>query len=226
MRALRWSLLAVAGVALAWFAEDLVALRHRFSPKRFGVVEAGEVYRSGQIAGHLIDGVLRDRRIGLVVDLTDDNPTDPQELADQQAEQAAIARLGVERRQHVLIADGTGDVVTYADAVRSVVEGVRTGRPVLVHCAAGTQCTGGVIALYRLLVQHQPADEVLREMQYYKYNYDMSPQLLDYLNDNLPALADELVRNGAIDQVPNPLPRLGDATHLARDHAPNSRITR
>ncbi|MFM7162692.1 MAG: tyrosine-protein phosphatase, partial [Planctomycetaceae bacterium] len=162
----------------------------------------------------------------LVVDLTDDNPTDPQELADQQAEQAAIARLGVERRQHVLIADGTGDVVTYAAAVRSVVEGVRTGRPVLVHCAAGTQRTGGVIALYRLLVQHQPADEVLREMQYYKYNYDMSPQLLDYLNDNLPALADELVRNGAIDQVPNPLPRLGDATHLARDHAPNSRITR
>lgn len=226
VRVLRWSLLAVAGLALAWFAEDLVALRHRVSPKRFGVVEAGEVYRSGQIAGHLIEGVLRDRQIGLVVDLTDDAPVDPRELADQQAERAAIARLGIERRQHVLIADGTGDVVTYAAAVRSVVEGVRTGKPVLVHCAAGTQRTGGVIALYRLLVQHQPADEVLREMQYYKYNYDMSPQLLDYLNANLPALAEELVRNGAIDQVPNPLPRLGAGPQIARDHTPDSPATR
>jgi len=214
-RSLRWACLFVGGTLLVWFAEDLVALRHQFSPKRFGVVESGEVYRSGQIAAHLIEGVLRDRRIGMVVDLTDDEPTDPREYSDQQAEKAAIDRLGIERRQHVLIADGTGDIETYAAAVRSVVEGVRRGRPVLVHCAAGTQRTGGVVALYRLFVQGQPPEEVLREMQYYKYNYEMSPSLLDYLNSNMAALAAELQRNGAIDQIPDPLPRLGSPAQLA-----------
>lgn len=225
-RALRWGLALVAGLGLAYFAEDLVALRHQLSPKRFGVVESGQVYRSGQIAGHLIEEVLRSHQIGLVVDLTDDAPVDPRELADQQAERRAIDQLGIERRQHVLIADGTGDVVTYAAAVRSVVEGVRTGRPVLVHCAAGTQRTGGVVALYRLMVQQQPADEVLREMQYYKYNYEMSPNLLDYLNTNMPALAAELLRNGSIDRIPEPLPVLGEPARLARDHSSSAPTAR
>lgn len=76
-----------------------------------------------------------------------------------------------------------------------------------------------MIALYRLLVQHQPADEVLREMQYYKYNYDMSPQLLDYLNDNLPALAEELVRNGASTRFPTRSPP-GSRPADRRDHTP------
>ncbi len=196
--------------ALAVNAETIARWRHQVFPKRFGVVEPGRLYRSGQIAARLVRGVLKDHKIGMVIDLTDDNPTDPQEKADKQAELAAIEELGIERRNHVLLADGTGDVVVYAAAVKSVVDATKLGKPALVHCAAGTQRTGGVVALYRLFVQHRSPEEVLEEMESYKYNAKYSPNLLKYLNDNMEVLALELVRNGAIDEIPQNLPRLPD----------------
>lgn len=193
---------------LAFNAEAIARLRHQLFPKRFGVVEAGRVYRSGQISARLIRQTLAENHIAVVVDLTEDNPIDPDEGVDEAAEQKAIADLGIERRQHVLLADGTGDVVVYAAAVKSVVDAVAQGKPVLVHCAAGSQRTGGVIALYRLLVQQKDPAEVMREMQAFKYSASYSPRLLEYLNGNMSRLAEELVRNGAIERVPDVLPVL------------------
>lgn len=200
--------LAVLGLALN--AESLARLRHQLFPKRFGVVEPGRIYRSGQIASRLIGDVLRDNQIDVVVDLTNDAPSDPAELADKQAEIAAIDRLGIERHQHVLIPDGTGDLVTYAAAVKSVADGAAAGKRVLVHCAAGSQRTGGVVALYRLLVQHKPPSEVYEEMQAFKYSVHDSPRLIEFLNGNMRDLAAELVRNGTINEIPQNLPLLPD----------------
>ena len=209
----RWGLLVgvpLAVVGLALNAESLARLRHQLFPKRFGVVEPGRIYRSGQIASRLIADVLRDNHIDLVVDLTNDSPSDPAELADKQAEIAAIARLGIERQQHILIPDGTGDLVTYAAAVKSVADGAAAGKRVLVHCAAGSQRTGGVVALYRLLVQHKAPAEVYEEMQAFKYSVHDSPRLIEFLNGNMRDLAAELVRNGTIDEIPQSLPLLPD----------------
>ena len=209
----RWGLLVgvpLAVVGLALNAESLARLRHQLFPKRFGVVEPGRIYRSGQIASRLIADVLRDNHIDLVVDLTNDSPSDPAELADKQTEIAAIARLGIERQQHILIPDGTGDLVTYAAAVKSVADGAAAGKRVLVHCAAGSQRTGGVVALYRLLVQHKAPAEVYEEMQAFKYSVHDSPRLIEFLNGNMRDLAAELVRNGTIDEIPQSLPLLPD----------------
>lgn len=204
-----WMLAGLCALAiLAFNAEAIARLRHQFFPKRFGVVETGRVYRSGQISSRLIRQTLVDNHIAMVVDLTEDNPIDPEEGVDEAAEQKAIADLGIERRQHVLLADGTGDVVVYAAAVRSVVDAVAQGKPVLVHCAAGSQRTGGVIALYRLFVQQKDPAEVMREMQAFKYSASYSPKLLEYLNSNMPRLAEELAKNGAIERVPEELPVL------------------
>lgn len=179
-------------------------VRDQFLPKRWGVVEPGKIFRSGQISGRLIKEMLQEYRIARVVDLTLDNPKDRY----HEAELAAISELGIERTLYPLISDGTGDVKIYAAAVAAVAEAERAGKPVLVHCAAGTQRTGGVIATYRLLVQKKPPREVLEEMRQYKYNPDQSPRLMAYLNAHMEELAEELVEHGTIDHVPDQIPVL------------------
>lgn len=179
-------------------------VRDQFIPKRWGVVEPGKIYRSGQISGRLIKEMLQEYQIARVVDLTLDNPNDRY----HEAELAAISELGIERTLFPLISDGTGDVKIYAAAVAAVADAERSGKPVLVHCAAGTQRTGGVIATYRLLVQKKPPQEVLAEMRHYKYDPQQSPRLMAYLNEHMGELAEELVEHGTIDRVPEPLPVL------------------
>ncbi|MBI3864055.1 MAG: tyrosine-protein phosphatase [Planctomycetia bacterium] len=183
---------------------QVTALRDRFIPKRWGVVVEGWFYRSGQLSQHLVKETLQKHHIARVVDLTFDNPQD----ANHVAELAAIAELGIERKLCPLDSDGTGDEHIYAQAVAAVVEARRQGKPVLVHCYAGAQRTGGVVALYRLLIEHKPPADVLREMQQYRYDPQRSPRLLEYLNEHIAAIAADLVRAGVIDKVPDPLPRL------------------
>lgn len=185
--------------------EQVTALRDRFIPKRFGVVVEGKIYRSGQISRHLIKDVLQTHNIQTVIDLTFDNPED----ANHTAEIAAVAELGIERKLCPLDSDGTGDVHIYAQAVSAVTAAARQGKPVLVHCVAGAQRTGGVVALYRLLVEGRSPEFVLDEMQRYKYDPQRSPALQQYLNAHIGEIAEDLVRDGTIEKVPTPLPKLG-----------------
>ncbi|MGQ0633017.1 MAG: tyrosine-protein phosphatase [Planctomycetaceae bacterium] len=195
-----------AGVALAISPDLARSVRDRFIPKRFGVVEPGKLFRSGQISTALVKKTLKQHGIKRVVDLT--GAGDTPEKAYHDAELVAIDELGIARVSCPLNSDGTGDVVVYAAAVKALVDAQRAGEPALVHCAAGTQRTGGVVALYRLFVQHKPPEEVFAEMQRYKYDAKRSPKLLAYLNEHMPELAQELVCNGAIDRVPETLPAL------------------
>lgn len=194
----------VAIVLAAFFQDEVTAFRDRFIPKRWGAVEEGRIFRSGQLSRHLIRQMLVQNRIQRVVDLTFDNPSD----ANHSAELTAIADLGIERRLCPLDSDGTGDVHIYAQAVAAVAEAARLGKPVLVHCAAGSQRTGGVVAFYRLLVQGKSPEFVLAEMKKYKYDPKASPKLLEYVNAHIGEIAEELVRDGTIARVPRPLPRL------------------
>ena len=185
--------------------EQVTALRDRFIPKRWGVVQEGKIYRSGQLSRHLVKRVLQTNHIQTVVDLTFDNPED----ANHTAELAAIAELGIERKLCPLDSDGTGDAHIYAQAVSAVAAAAREGKPVLVHCVAGAQRTGGVVALYRLLIEGRSPAFVLDEMQRYKYDPARSPRLQAYLNAHIGEIAEDLVRDGTIERVPSPLPKLG-----------------
>jgi protein tyrosine/serine phosphatase len=197
------AVLLVAGV-VAVNHEEVTALRDRFVPKRWGVVEEGRIYRSGQLSAPLVKQMLHDHKIAVVVDLTFDNPNDRNHVA----ELAAIEELGIDRKLCPLLSDGTGDVHIYAQAVSAVAEAAQRGKPVLVHCAAGTQRTGGVVALYRMLVQGKSPAFAFAEMQKYKYDPGYSPNLLNYVNEYIAEIAADLVRDGTIERVPDPLPRL------------------
>jgi protein tyrosine/serine phosphatase len=205
-RRIRWVLgvIAILIGVIAANHRQVTALRDRFVPKRWGVVEEGKIYRSGQLSRHLVRQTLEMHKIQTVVDLTWDDPNEQNHVA----ELAAIAELGIERKLCPLQSDGTGDVHIYARAVSEVARAARDGKPVLVHCAAGTQRTGGVVAFYRLLVEGKSPAFTFAEMRRYNYNPQHSPKLLRYVNEHIAEIAEDLVRDGIIERAPDPLPRL------------------
>ncbi|MEE8459704.1 MAG: dual specificity protein phosphatase family protein [Phycisphaerales bacterium] len=193
-------IVAVIGGGI-WLWEDV--LEDRLIPKRFGVVVPGSIYRSGQLSPTLIRKTLARHEIDLVVHLGVHDPLNKAHVA----EQAAVESLGIERRLFPLQGDGTGDIDNYAQAIAAIVEARDAGQRVLVHCAAGSYRTGGVIASYRMLLEGMPPDEAWAEMEQYSWNSDI-PILPEYLNSHMAQLTEKLVQLGVIERVPEPLPVL------------------
>jgi len=194
------AVLLLAGGIWTW---DQV-IKDRVIPKRFGVVQDGMIYRSGQLSSALVTRTLQKHGIRRIVDLTSIDPADP----DERAEKRAAAELGVEISVFTLKGDGTGGIHNYARAVEAIFRAQRAGQPVLVHCAAGAQRTGGVIAAWRLLVERKDPSFVLKELRRYGWDPKHDTVLLEYLNSHMAELAQLLHEAGVIDQIPNPLPEL------------------
>ena len=85
----------------------------------------------------------------------------------------------------------------------------RDGKSFLVHCHAGAQRTGSVIAAFRVLVLGHPAEDAYAELGRYGWDADDDQVLLTYLNRNLPRVAEELAARGLITKVPVPFPVVG-----------------
>ena len=192
-------------VGAAWLWEDVV--EDRVIPKQFGVVKEGQIYRSGQLSSSLVKRILLKYKIGVIVSLSGDSSGD----VDKDAERQAAAELGIERLIFPLSGNGTGDINNYARAVAAICEAQKKQKPVLVHCAAGAQRTGGVIAAYRLLVEKENAPFVLAEMMRYGWNPKRNVYLLPYLNSHMEELAMLLQQMDVIDHVPSSLPQIGPA---------------
>lgn len=187
--------LVAAGVVWDKFFQD------RLFPKRFGIVEPGSIYRSAQLHPALIGDVLQENDIQVVVDLQywEEKPFIV-------AEKAAIESLGLVLRRFPLNGDGTGEIESYVSAINEIHDAVAAGEPILVHCAAGTQRTGGVIAAYRTLVQDMTVDEAVAELEQYDWNPVKDRVLLEYLDENVAMLAERLVATGVIPVVPEEMP--------------------
>jgi hypothetical protein len=179
-------------------------LKNDFVPKRFGIVEDGKIYRSGQLSRWLVERTLRKYNIKVIVSLTGDS----NETADKDEEQEAAAKFGIERYNFSLSGNGTGDVNDYAKAIAAICQAKEKGKPVLVHCAAGTQRVGGVIAAYRLLIEKKDVPYILNEMRSYDWSPEKNPYLLPYLNGNMEKLTFLLKQKGVIDKIPNPVPQI------------------
>lgn len=189
------------GSAIAWNN----GLRDQFIPRNFGVVEAGQLYRSGQISARLVEPTLRDHGIKTIVSLSASGA----KPADVAAERKAVNDLGIDWELFPLRGNGTGSVETYAEAVAAIDRAKKEGKPVLVHCVAGAQRTGGVIAAYLLLVEKRSPAEVYAGMKSYGHDPRDNPHLLEYLNSHMSDLANQLVRLGVIARAPVPMPMIG-----------------
>ena len=176
-------------------------LEDRIFPKRFGVVVPGLVYRSGQISSVLIGKVLEEHHIKVVVDLQFDEGS-----AIQHAEARAIEHLGIAQYRFPLNGNGTGDIKHYAAAIARIQQSIDEGKPVLVHCAAGTQRTGGGIAAWQTLVRGEPVPSAIAGMEAYGWKPVKNRILAEYLDRNMPVLASDLVDLKVIDKLPAKLP--------------------
>jgi protein tyrosine/serine phosphatase len=193
-------ILLVIGGLVAWNN----GLRDRLFPKNFGVVESGQLYRSGQISHWLIEPTLKNNGIKVIVALSGHGG----KQADLDAELQAANELGIDREVFPLGGDGTGQIEQYAAAIAAIDKAKKAGNPVLVHCIAGAQRTGGVIATYEMLVENKPASEAFLQMRKYGHDPTANPHLLEYLNSHMGELAKKLVERGVIARVPDPLPVL------------------
>ncbi len=209
-RAKPWLLILIAG-AILLPAVFLVCwnngLRARFIPRNFGVVEPGKLYRSGQLTAPLVEQTLKEHGIRRIICLTRDGP----HPADIDAEVAAAKSLGIDRTVYPLSGNGTGAVDIYTDAIAAVAQAQNANQPTLVHCVAGAQRTGGVLALYMMLVERRPPAEAYAEMRRYGWDPADNPNLPKFLNDHMAEIAAGLVARGVIDQVPAVLPELPSA---------------
>jgi protein tyrosine/serine phosphatase len=191
----------IAGILVCgWFG----FARDRVIPKKFGVVVSDRIYRSGQISSTLIKKVLTQYKIRVIVNLNSPEAGDP----DKQAEEQAAKDLNIKVLRFPLSGKGTGDVNNYAGALTAIADAEKQGLPVLVHCSAGAQRTGGVIAAYRLLVQKKDPAFVIGEMKHYGWNSKDNPQLVPYINSNMVQLSVLLKQAGVITEIPDPLPVL------------------
>lgn len=180
-------------------------LHRRVLPLRWGPVAGGCVYRSGQLTIPVLERTLHRHGIVRIIDLTDP--------ATQSVHRDAEARLARRLRLRYIAAplegDGRGEIESYVKALVPLAGAVNIKSPTLVHCQAGTQRAGGVVAMYRLLVERRPAPEVLAEMRAYDWRPVRDRRLVEFLDANMAVLARRLVEEGVIAEVPDPLPRLG-----------------
>lgn len=198
---------ATAGVILIlcgamWLWVELV--EDHVVPKRWAAVEKGRIYRSGQLSPSLVKRTLKRHRIAVIVDLTQDEPRDE----EQQAETRAAGELGIRLTRFPLDGDGTGELGSYAGAIAEIVRAREQGEPVLIHCQAGVQRTGGVIACYRLLVERRSASFVMKELRKNRWDPTDNPDLIPYINEHLGELAATLLNRGVVTEIPSPLPVL------------------
>ncbi|HAH47499.1 MAG TPA: hypothetical protein DCM07_22080 [Planctomycetaceae bacterium] len=191
----------IATGVLIW--EEL--LEDRVVAKRFGVVEPGKIYRSGQISSYLIEPVLSENKIEKVIALNGSDLQKPY----LKTEVETAKKLHIDHQVLYLIGDGTGDVEDYAEAVAEIMRCEKAGKPVLVHCAAGAQRTGGVIAAYRMLVQKKTPEEAYQELLQYDWNPHKDQALIDYLNQNLTRLSSLLEEKIEWYEPPATIPVIG-----------------
>ncbi len=181
-------------------------LRDRLFPKNFGVVEPGQLYRSGQISRWQIEPTLQNNGIKVIVALSAHASKRVQ--ADVDAEMLTAKNLGIDRELFPLGGDGTGQIEQYAAAIAAIDQAKKAGKPVLVHCIAGAQRTGGVIAMYEMLVEQKPSAEAFKQMREYGHDPTANPHLLEYLNTHMAELAQKLVDRHVIPKLPAAMPVL------------------
>ncbi len=185
-----------------------------YFPLRWGTVDKKMVFRSGRLSNNLMKKTLKEHNIKTIVNLNFSKAmaTSPatfsENLRDAQFEYKTAKELGIRIFYYPMGGDGIGPLKNYIGAVAKIAESKRAGKPVQVHCAAGSYRTGGVIAVYSLLVEKKSPDFVYNELLKYGWEPSNNHKFIKFLNKNMKTFATGLMKKGIIKEMPNPIPTL------------------
>jgi hypothetical protein len=192
------ALLLVVGGAIWWRDQG----KRMFFPRNFEEVEPG-LYRSGRIHRRLIEGVLREKRLDLVIDLAGSRADDPDDVAESEA----TARLGVRRLVlSTLHGDGRGDPDDYVRALTALAQARAQGQRVLVHCGGGSVRTGAFFLLYRTLFEGWSEADALAEYERFRDRRLDEVTATAFLDAHAAEIAAGLAASGALAKAPVSLP--------------------
>lgn len=148
------------GKALAW------ALGSPEDAYNFGVVVPGRVYRSGRPDERFIQYLRNTHDIQRIVTLT----------GSSEAHEAA-KKMGME----VSSFRWNTNHLPPLSELETVLDILNDGRPVLVHCAGGSDRTGYTVAIYRVQQQKWSIARAVEEMAHYWHSPDNNPGLHEEL---------------------------------------------
>lgn len=159
------------GATFLWFE----LLRYELTPRNFGVVEPGQIYRSGQLTERMLRQMTDEHGIKTIIAMNGDD--------EESVMEARVAEeLGIDRFEYSLAGDGTGKPASFGEILGIMSDERR--QPVLVHCAAGAHRTTTAVILYRHMIQGVPIADAYRESFDYKHEPD-EWDLLAFLAENL-----------------------------------------
>lgn len=173
-RARRRKWLAGAAIVLAFVVKEC---RHTVLWDNFGTVEAGAIYRSGQLKPYQFADAIE--RYGIRTVINTREPEAPAKVVE--AERRACEAAGAEMVRIPMPGDGRGTYDQYDFGLSLLRAPGR--RPVLVHCARGTHRTGALVGSYRVLDQGWDREAALREMASYRFDaedHPLAPHLETY----------------------------------------------
>ncbi len=177
--------LVVIVVIAAGVIYGIKKTRYQFIARNFGVVEVGEIYRSGRLTPRMFRKKVGENNIKTVLDLGAYVPGSPEDLREQQLSE----ELGAQRFRFTLDGDGTGNPNYYVQALRLMSD--PEAQPILIHCAAGAQRTGVLVLLYRHIIQGQDLAEAYPESFQYKHK-PSEWEMLTYVAQWIDEIADAL----------------------------------
>lgn len=167
--------------------------RHHLTPRNFGIVEKGCIFRSGRLTPRMLKKV-RDRHgLRTIIDLG----AFPAGSDDELQMQRTAAELGLTRYvMRGVFGNATGNPNVYLRAVRLLASAET--HPVLIHCAAGAERTGAAVILFRHLVQGKPIDEVYAEALRFRHDPAKNGEMRGYVEQHAPAIRGAFERGGDI----------------------------
>ena len=137
--------------------------RHYFIPKRFAVVEVGQIYRGGWQTPRVLRRILAKHRINTLLNVAC-KPDEP----DAAGEGPVVRDLDVTWKKILMPGTGLGTLEQLDEAADIIAN--PHNRPIFVHCAAGVHRTNMAIAAYRLKHCGWSLDAALDEMAHYGYD--------------------------------------------------------
>jgi protein tyrosine phosphatase (PTP) superfamily phosphohydrolase (DUF442 family) len=176
------------------------------APERWTEARKGWLFRSSQIPAGDVEAVLREKKIDLVLDLTDASPD-----SRQDAERAAAGRLGI-RYLHLPVQQPRERVVAnLAAAVAEIDRAHRRGERVLVHCTYGYRRSATALALYARLIEQEPPHIAFAELtRYANADSKWSADAIRFVDKNMDEIAALVKADEAAADAGAPIPSQPD----------------